>query len=92
MEVRRHLHDCQRGFYVGREEFDLRHDEVFRGVFDAATLSLKSRTFALSAARIAILAGEVVNEMRAAPAYKARMRPLIGVLAGARLSVTKKVS
>jgi len=28
------------GFYVGRDEFNLRHDEVFRGVFKATTLSM----------------------------------------------------
>ena len=26
------------GFYVGRDEFNLRHDEVFRGVFKGTTM------------------------------------------------------
>jgi uncharacterized protein (TIGR02246 family) len=30
-------------FYVGRDEFDLRHDEVFRGVFRGTTLSMTIR-------------------------------------------------
>jgi uncharacterized protein (TIGR02246 family) len=31
------------GFYVGRDDFNLRHDEVFRGVFKGTTLSLTTR-------------------------------------------------
>jgi uncharacterized protein (TIGR02246 family) len=31
------------GFYVGRDEFDRRHDEVFRGVFRGTTLSMTIR-------------------------------------------------
>jgi uncharacterized protein (TIGR02246 family) len=31
------------GFYVGRDEFNLRHDEVFRGVFKGTTLSMTTR-------------------------------------------------
>jgi uncharacterized protein (TIGR02246 family) len=31
------------GFYVGRDEFNLRHDEVFRGVFKGTTLSMTIR-------------------------------------------------
>ncbi len=31
------------GFYVGRDEFDLRHEEVFRGVFKGTTLSMTIR-------------------------------------------------
>ena len=31
------------GFHVGRDEFNLRHDEVFRGVFKGTTLSLTTR-------------------------------------------------
>jgi uncharacterized protein (TIGR02246 family) len=31
-------------FYVGREEFNRRHEEVFRGVFEGTTLALTTRT------------------------------------------------
>ena len=31
------------GFYVGRDEFNLRHEDVFRGVFKETTLSMTVR-------------------------------------------------
>jgi uncharacterized protein (TIGR02246 family) len=31
------------GFYVGRDEFDRRHDEVFRGPFKGTTLTMTTR-------------------------------------------------
>lgn len=31
------------GFYVGRDEFDRRHDEIFRGAFKRTTLSARIR-------------------------------------------------
>jgi uncharacterized protein (TIGR02246 family) len=43
------------GFYVGREEFDLRHDEVFRGVFKGTTLSLTIRNLRFVRPEVALV-------------------------------------
>jgi uncharacterized protein (TIGR02246 family) len=43
------------GFYVGRDEFDLRHDEVFRGVFKGTTLSMTVRKLRLIRPDVALV-------------------------------------
>jgi uncharacterized protein (TIGR02246 family) len=43
------------GFYIGRHEFNLRHEEVFRGVFKNTTLALKVRALRLVRPDVAIV-------------------------------------
>ena len=46
-------------FYIGRDEFNLRHEEVFRGVFKNTTLALKVRALRLVRPDVAIVDLEV---------------------------------
>jgi uncharacterized protein (TIGR02246 family) len=43
------------GFYIGREEFDLRHEEVFRGVFKETELSLTIRNICFVRSDVALV-------------------------------------
>ena len=43
------------GFYIGHDEFNLRHEEVFRGVFKGTTLALMVRTLRLVRPDVAIV-------------------------------------
>jgi uncharacterized protein (TIGR02246 family) len=42
-------------FYVGREEFDRRHDDVFRGIFKGTTLTLEIRKLRFVRADVAVV-------------------------------------
>lgn len=55
-------------FCVGREEFDLRHDEIFRGIFKGTTLSLTIRNLRLVRADVALVDIDVgIFECRVRP-------------------------
>jgi len=43
------------GFYVGRDEFILRHEEIFRGVFKGTTLALTARELRFVRPEVAIV-------------------------------------
>lgn len=52
------------GFYVGREEFDLRHDDIFRGVFKGTTLPPTIRTLRFVRSLTSTLACAVAGRCR----------------------------